>query len=160
MKISVLGAGGWGTTLAILLHYNGHSITLWEYNKSYAKELNKKRVNSSYLPGIKIPKELLITPHLDEATSDKNLIILAVPSQFLRGVIKKANYSHFKNSILISVAKGIEKNSLLTMSQMLVDVHPDLNSDQLGVLSGPSHAEEVHALSVSRVAQCSRTCGP
>ncbi|NNJ52810.1 MAG: glycerol-3-phosphate dehydrogenase, partial [Ignavibacteriaceae bacterium] len=50
MKISVLGAGGWGTTLAILLHYNGHKVTLWEYQKSYARELNKKRINKDYLP--------------------------------------------------------------------------------------------------------------
>ena len=61
MKVSVLGAGGWGTTLAILLHYNGHSVTLWEYQKSYAKELIKKRINSLYLPGVQIPEEMNIS---------------------------------------------------------------------------------------------------
>ena len=89
MKISVLGAGGWGTTLAILLHYNGHNVTLWEYKKSYARQLLKKRINTSYLPGIKIPKEILITSDIEESTNDKNLIVLAVPSQFLRGVVSK-----------------------------------------------------------------------
>jgi len=143
MKVSVLGAGGWGTTLAILLFYNGHDVTLWEYKKSYAKELNKKRINAQYLPGVKIPKELKITHDLKESTKDKNLIVLAVPSQFLRGVIKKVDYLDIRNSILVSVSKGIEKNTLLTMSQMLEDVHPLLKSSQLGVLSGPSHAEEV-----------------
>lgn len=143
MKVSVLGAGGWGTTLAILLHYNGHDVILWEYKKSYAKELIKKHINSRYLPGISIPKEMKISYDLGESTGDKNLIILAVPSQFLRSVVKKIDFSDIKNSILVSVSKGIEKGTLLTMTQMLKDVHPLLGKDQIGVLSGPSHAEEV-----------------
>ena len=98
MKISVLGAGGWGTTLAILLHYNGHTVTLWEYDKSYAKELIKKHVNRLYLPGIQIPKELDISYDLEETAYDKNLIVLATPAQFLRGVVKKIHYKNFKNS--------------------------------------------------------------
>jgi glycerol-3-phosphate dehydrogenase (NAD(P)+) len=143
MKISVLGAGGWGTTLAILLHYNGHNVTLWEYKKSYAKELIKKRINTDYLPGIKIPKEILITHDIEESTEDKNLIVLAVPSQFLRGVVKGISYHRIEDAILVSVSKGIEKNTLMTMSQMLKDVFPHLNENQIGVISGPSHAEEV-----------------
>jgi glycerol-3-phosphate dehydrogenase (NAD(P)+) len=143
MKISVLGAGGWGTTLAILLHYNGHAVTLWEYFKSYAKELTKKRVNSRYLPKITIPVEIKISYDLKESAMDKNLIVLAVPSQYLRGVVKKIDYSEIRNSILVSVSKGIEKGTLLTMNQMLEDVHSSLDKEQLGTLSGPSHAEEV-----------------
>ena len=143
MKISVLGAGGWGTTLGILLHYNGHDVTLWEYWKSYANKLNRKRENIDLLPGIKIPKEINITNKLEESTTDQHLIVLAVPSQFLRGVVKKIKFQHIKETILVSVAKGIEKNTLLTMSQMLKDVHPLLGDEQIGVLSGPSHAEEV-----------------
>lgn len=143
MKVSVLGAGGWGTTLAILLHYNGHDVILWEYKKSYAKELIKKHVNSLYLPGVSIPKEMKISYDLRESTSGKNLIILAVPSQFLRSVVKKIDFGDIKNSILVSVSKGIEKGTLLTMAQTLEDVHPLLGKDQIGVLSGPSHAEEV-----------------
>jgi len=143
MNISVLGAGGWGTTLAIILHYNGHKVTLWEFKKDYVKLLNKKRVNEIYLPGIKIPDEIVITHDFDESTAKMNLIILAVPSQFLGGVIKKAKYSDINNSILVSVAKGIENKSLMTMSKMLKDEFPELDDSQIGVLSGPSHAEEV-----------------
>ena len=143
MKISVLGAGGWGTTLAILLHYNGHNVTLWEYKKSYARHLLKTRINTDYLPGIKIPKEILITHDIEEASDDKNLIVLAVPSQFLRDVVKKINYRKIEDAILVSVSKGIEKNSLMTMSQMLKDVFAHINENQIGVISGPSHAEEV-----------------
>ncbi len=143
MKISVLGAGGWGTTLAILLHYNGHDVTLWEYKKNYSKVLDKNRINERYLPGIKIPKEILITHNLEESSTNKNMIVLAVPSQFLRGVVKDIVPANIKNSILVSVAKGIENKSLMTMSQMLRDEIPSLSPDQIGVLSGPSHAEEV-----------------
>ena len=156
MKISVLGAGGWGTTLAVLLHFNGHKVTLWEYRRSYAKELLKKRENIQYLPGIKIPQEILITHDLDEASDDKNMIILAVPSQFLRSVVDKIKYSDIKNSILVSVSKGIENKSLLTMSLMLKDVHPLLDDSQIGVLSGPSHAEEVSRRIPTAVVAASR----
>ena len=143
MKISVLGAGGWGTTLAILLHYNGHNVTLWEYKKSYARHLIKKRVNTDYLPGIEIPDEILITSDIEEASDDKNLIVMAVPSQFLRDVVKEIDFHQIKESILVSVSKGIENKSLMTMSQILKDVFHNINKNQIGVLSGPSHAEEV-----------------
>lgn len=143
MKISVLGAGGWGTTLAILLHYNGHDITLWEYKKNYVKILDKQRENLNYLPGIKIPKEIKITHDIEETGSGKNLIVLAVPSQYLRSVVSQLSYNQIKNSLLVSVAKGIENKTLMTMSQMLKDVFPSLDEEQIGVISGPSHAEEV-----------------
>ncbi|WP_337872870.1 NAD(P)H-dependent glycerol-3-phosphate dehydrogenase [Ignavibacterium sp.] len=143
MKVSVLGAGGWGTTLAVLLHYNGHNVTLWEYKKSYAKELSKKRENKIYLPKVFIPEEIKITSDLEESTIDKNFIVLAVPSQFLRKVIEKIDYHSIKDTILVSVSKGIEKETLMTMSQMIKDVHHRLSKEQIGVLSGPSHAEEV-----------------
>ena len=143
MKITVLGAGGWGTTLAILLYYNGHEINLWEYKKNYSKILNKTRKNEQYLPGIKIPPEIKITHYLEESIAKKNMVVLAVPSQFLRGVMKKISYSNIKDSILVSVAKGIENNTMMTMSQMLHDVYPSLDEGQIGVISGPSHAEEV-----------------
>ncbi|MFO7446749.1 MAG: NAD(P)H-dependent glycerol-3-phosphate dehydrogenase [Ignavibacteriaceae bacterium] len=143
MKISVLGAGGWGTTLSILLHYNGHNVTLWEYQKNYVKILDKERENPQYLPGIKIPPEINITHNLEKSTLQQNLIVLAVPSQFLRNVVKEIPFSNIKNSILVSVSKGIENKTLLTMSQMLQDVFPSIDENQIGVISGPSHAEEV-----------------
>jgi len=143
MKITVLGAGGWGTSLAVLLFHNGHQVTLWEYKKDYSKFLIKKRENKIYLPNISLPDEMLITNDLHEATQNKNLIVLAVPSQFLRSVIKKLDFRDVRNSIFVSVAKGIETNSLLTMSQMIKDEMQEISEEQIGVLSGPSHAEEV-----------------
>jgi glycerol-3-phosphate dehydrogenase (NAD(P)+) len=143
MRISVLGAGGWGTTLSVLLHYNGHNVTLWEYHKSYSKVLNKSRVNNKYLPGIPLPKEIIITNDIKEAANNQNLIVLAVPSQFMRKVVHQIPPLSIKDTILVNVAKGIENESLHTMSQMLKEVIPSLNDEQLGILSGPSHAEEV-----------------
>ncbi len=143
MKISVLGAGGWGTTLAILLHYNGHNVMLWEFEKSYSKVLEKTRENKNFLPGIKIPDEIRITHELDEATYQQNMIVLAIPSQFLRNVVKEIEPSSLKSSLIVSVAKGIENKSLLTMTQMLKHQIPSLDLTQVGVISGPSHAEEV-----------------
>jgi glycerol-3-phosphate dehydrogenase (NAD(P)+) len=143
MKITVVGAGGWGTTLAILLHFNGHEVTLWEFDNAYAEKLRLTRLNTLYLPDIKIPEEIHITNDLQEAASRKNILVLAIPSQFLRDTVKFLNPSELKNTILLSVAKGIEKNSLLTMSKMLHDVFPTLSENQISVLSGPSHAEEV-----------------
>lgn len=143
MKISVLGAGGWGTTLAILLHYNGHEVTLWEYNRNYAKALNRSRENKLLLPGIKIPKEINITHSLAESCEDKYMIILAVPSQFIRSVLKGMKRYDFRDTIFVSVAKGIEKDTLLTVSQIIKDELKNLSNANIGVLSGPSHAEEV-----------------
>lgn len=143
MRISVLGAGGWGTTLAVLLYYNGHKVSLWEYNPDYYTELLYKRENVIFLPGIKIPEDINITNNIEDAVYDSNMIILAVPSQFLRSSISGLEFSQIKNSILVSVAKGIENKTLMTMSHMIKDVFPQISDEQIGALSGPSHAEEV-----------------
>ena len=119
MKISVLGAGGWGTTLGILLNENKHQVTLWEYEEEYAEYLIANRINKKYLPGINIPNEIEITHDLESAAENREIIVLAVPTQFLRGAIKNLSKKNIGGAILVSVSKGIEKKSLLTMSQML-----------------------------------------
>lgn len=143
MRISVLGAGGWGTTLAILLYHNGHDVTLWEYKKQYAKVLNKSRENKIYLPGIKIPKEINIEYSLEESSTNKHMIVLAIPSQFVRGVLHQIRKYDFSDTTFVSVAKGIEKDTILTVSQIIKSELKHLSESQIGVLSGPSHAEEV-----------------
>ncbi len=143
MKISVLGAGSWGTTLAIVLQNNGHDVTLWEYKRGYARQLARTRENKIYLPKIKIPKEIKITHSLQEASEKQHIIVLAIPSQFLRGVIKKIKNYDYHNTTFVSVAKGIEKGTLMTVSQILRDEIPSITEDKIAVLSGPSHAEEV-----------------
>ncbi len=143
MNVSVLGAGSWGTTLAIVLDNNGHNTTLWEYKRSYAKKLNKTRVNQIYLPNIKLSKTINITHDLEKAVTDKQMIVIAVPTQFIRSVLKKITKTNLENTILVSVSKGIEVGTLLTVSGIIKDVLKHINPKNIGVLSGPSHAEEV-----------------
>ncbi|MCX7876606.1 MAG: NAD(P)H-dependent glycerol-3-phosphate dehydrogenase [Melioribacteraceae bacterium] len=143
MRISVLGAGGWGTTLSILLHYNGHNVTLWEYKSNYAKLLDKTRENKIYLPGIKIPDEIFITHSLKKSCENQHMIVIAIPSQFIRNVLQEINNYKFHDTTFVSVSKGIEKGSLKTVSQIIHDVFKKFPTSQIGVLSGPSHAEEV-----------------
>lgn len=143
MRISVLGAGSWGTALALILHSNGHDVTLWEYKKGYFSTLKRTRENKIYLPKVKIPKEILITNSLKEGCENQHMIILAVPSQFIRSVLVNAKKYNLSDTTLVSVAKGIEKHTLFTVSQIIKDELPDIEDKNIGVLSGPSHAEEV-----------------
>lgn len=143
MNCCVLGAGGWGTTLAILLYNNGHKVTLWEYKPEYAEELKSKRENRIYLPGVPIPEEIQITSDIREALSKKHFIVLAIPTQYLRSVLNKIDFNAIKNLIIVNVAKGIEISTLKRVSEIIKDVFPDISETQIATLSGPSHAEEV-----------------
>lgn len=143
MNITVLGAGAWGTTLALVLLDNRNSVTLWERSEQYRDYMVANGENSTYLPGVKLPPSLNISSDLIEAISGSDIIICAVPSQFLRGVLNQIDYSLIKDSIFVSVSKGIERDTTLTVTQIIQDVFKNLSSSQLGVLSGPSHAEEV-----------------
>ncbi|MFA6350043.1 MAG: NAD(P)H-dependent glycerol-3-phosphate dehydrogenase, partial [Candidatus Omnitrophota bacterium] len=139
--IAVIGDGGWGTTLAILLSKKGFPVTLWGAFADYTAVLDKKRVNSRFLPGIKIPSAINITHELTAALRCKDVVVLAVPSQFMRQVLKKIKKSGFnKSTIFVSVTKGIEIGSLKRMSQL---IHEELGPVRLGVLSGPTIAHEV-----------------
>lgn len=143
MRISVLGAGGWGTTLAIVLYLNGHHVTLWEYRKDYAKALHKTRYNKTYLPGVLIPEPIKVTHSLHEAIENKHMIIIAVPTQFIRGVMEQVRKINYGDATFVSVSKGVEKGSLFTVTQIIKDELEGLDESNIGVLSGPSHAEEV-----------------
>ncbi|MFH0733107.1 MAG: NAD(P)H-dependent glycerol-3-phosphate dehydrogenase [bacterium] len=143
MNITVLGAGGWGTTLSILLHFNGHNITLWEYDKSYAHYLQKHHVNKTYLPNITIPNEVKITHSLKESVEHAHVIVIAIPTQFIRSALTELKDNSFKDVTFVSVSKGIEIKTLKTVSQIIKDVLSHVEVSNIGVLSGPSHAEEV-----------------
>ncbi len=139
--ISVLGDGGWGTTLAILLCRKGFSVTLWGTFINYVNYLNKKRINTQFLPGIRIPKEIEITHNLKSAIQDRQLLILAIPSQHLRKVLKKVKrFNGYRQAIYLSVIKGIELRSLKRMSEL---IYEELGNVKLAVLSGPTIAHEV-----------------
>ena len=143
MKIAVLGAGGWGTTLAILLNSNGYDVTLWEFNTEYARTLKEYRENFYYLPKIKIPKSIDITNDLEPSVHGKNLIVIATPTQFIRSSLSQLNNFDFKDALLVSVSKGIENKTHFLVSDILSDIFKKVKKKNLLCLSGPSHAEEV-----------------
>lgn len=143
MKTAVLGAGGWGTTLAILLNENGYDVTLWEYNPEYAKTIAEYRENFYYLPKVKIPENIEITNDLEFAVHKKNLIVIATPTQFIRKSLSPLNNFDFKDSLLVSVSKGIEIGTSFLVSEILSDIFRKIKTKNIFCLSGPSHAEEV-----------------
>jgi glycerol-3-phosphate dehydrogenase (NAD(P)+) len=143
MNVCVLGAGGWGTALAILLSGNKHKVTLWEYEKEYAHTLDEFRENFYYLPKVKIPADITITHDIDVAVYKKDLIVIATPTQFIRHVIESIKHVDLTNRIILSVSKGIENSTLMTVSRIFLDVFTKIQKRNIVVLSGPSHAEEV-----------------
>jgi glycerol-3-phosphate dehydrogenase (NAD(P)+) len=142
-KISVLGAGGWGTTLAIVLAHNKYDVTLWEFNPVYYDTLVNLRENFYYLPGIKIPAAIHITNNLEEAIEKSELLVVSTPTQFIRPTFSSVKDLDISKKIVVSVSKGIENDSLLLVSDILLDIFKSLDRTKLAALSGPSHAEEV-----------------
>jgi len=142
MKIAVLGAGSWGTTIALHLYKNGYEVALWEFFPDYVKVLQEKRENVKFLPGFKIPKDIQITSKIIEAIAGAKVIVLAIPSHVIRKVARMLKPFNLQDILLVSVAKGIENKTLLRMSQVIAQELP-FSKNNVVVLSGPSHAEEV-----------------
>lgn len=139
-KITILGDGGWGTTLAILLSKKGLDVTLWCAFADYAKVLENKRINPNFLKGVKLPREIRVTADLKDALSC-DLIVLAVPSQYLRDVLLRGEKFYALTRVpVVSVVKGIENKTLKRMSEVVHDVW---RVPEVGVLSGPTIAQEV-----------------
>ena len=141
-KISVIGSGGWGIALTILLHKNGHDLTIWSFDKKEAEELKKTRQNKTKLPNILLPEDVKVTDDLKEAVDDKDILILAVPSKAIRSVSKSLKNIIKDNQIVVNVAKGLEEDTLETMTD-IIEEELKGKKPQVAVLSGPSHAEEV-----------------
>lgn len=141
-KISVIGSGGWGIALTILLHKNEHDLTIWSFDKKEAEELKKTRQNKTKLPNILLPEDVKVTDDLKEAVDDKDILILAVPSKAIRSVSKSLKNIIKDNQIVVNVAKGLEEDTLETMTDIIEEELKDKNP-KVAVLSGSSHAEEV-----------------
>ena len=140
MKISVLGAGSWGTTIAIILAEKGYDAKLWARREELAKEIELKRENTQYLPGVKIPQKLIVDSSMENVIDKSEIIFSSIPSEFLRDSMKELK-KHHKNQIIVSATKGIEHNTGKRMSQVIED---ELGAKtKIAVLSGPNHAEEV-----------------
>lgn len=139
-NIAVLGDGGWGTTLGIYLAKKGYCVTLWGAFPLYLKELRTRRENVKFLPGIAIPKEVIIEEELTVAVADADVIILAIPSQFVAKIIGRLKPFDLSKKIIVSVIKGIENRTLGRMSEV---IKRELGAIQIAVLSGPTIATEV-----------------
>lgn len=139
-NVGVIGAGSWGTALSILLHDNGHQVTIWSIDEKEVKMLNEKREHELKLPGVKLAEDMVITGDLEAAVNGKDFLVLAVPSPFTRATAKKMCPFVAEGQIIVDVAKGIEESTLMTLSRQIEEEIPQAD---VAVLSGPSHAEEV-----------------
>ena len=139
-NVGIMGAGSWGTALALLLHKIGPQVTVWSISEEEVEMLSTKREHESKLPGVRIPDDMEFTSDLAKAVKDKDFIVMAVPSPFTRSTAKSMSPYIPEGQIIVDVAKGIEEDTLMTLSQQIEQEIPQAD---VAVLSGPSHAEEV-----------------
>ena len=139
-KIGIIGAGSWGIALSVLLHNNGHEITVWSILEDEINMLKTEHEHKDKLPGVKLPEDMIFTTSLPEAIEGKDILVLAVPSPFTRSTSHNMKPYGADGQIIVNVAKGIEEHTLMTLSQIIEEEVPQAN---VAVLSGPSHAEEV-----------------
>lgn len=142
-KIACIGAGSWGSALALVLCDNGHEVHIWSRRKEQVEELNEQHTNEKYNPGIVFPSSLKATTSLENAVKDADVILLAVPTKAIRACAK-AIVPFINHKVLIThVTKGIEPDTLKRVSEMVEEEIPEEKREEIVVLSGPSHAEEV-----------------
>ncbi len=139
-SIAVVGAGSWGTALALLLHENGAAVTVWGHDPEAIAKIGELRENQTYLPGVRLPEAVQLTSNL-ESIKHADLVLLVVPSRAMREIASRlGTIGLCKNTLLLSCTKGVERGSGLRMSEILSETLP---GHPIAVLSGPSHAEEV-----------------
>ena len=139
-KTAVIGAGSWGTALSLVLHTNGNDVTVWSIVEQEVQMLREKHEHVDKLPGVKLPEDITFTTDLKEAIEGKDYLILAVPSVFTRSTAKSMAPFVKKGQVIVCVAKGIEENTLMTLSDI---VEQEIPAADVAVMCGPSHAEEV-----------------
>ena len=142
-KVVIIGAGSWGIALGLVLARKGYDITLWEFNKERAEEIQKERENKRYLPGIKFPDNLNVTYEKEALLEGIKYVVFSVPSQVLRGVIRGFSNDLTEDMLLVNTAKGIEVTTGMRLSEVMKDEIKGKFHKNIVVLSGPTHAEEV-----------------
>ena len=139
-RVAIIGDGGWGTTLGLVLSRKSLSVTIWGAFPDYIEIVKYQRENVKFLPGVKLPEEIKITSSMEEALDGKDLVVLAAPSQFMRGVLMRLKMHDLSGKSIVSVAKGIENDTLKPMSEVIREL---LGKVKVAVLSGPTIALEV-----------------
>lgn len=124
VKVGIMGAGSWGTALALLLHSNGHEVTVWSISEEEVQMLSEKREHESKLPGVKIPEDMIFTSDMESAIKGKDFLVLAVPSKFTRSTARSMKPYVADGQIIVDVAKGIEEDTLMTLSQQIEEEIP------------------------------------
>lgn len=142
-KVVVLGAGSWGTALSIVLAENGHDCLLWSHRQNQANEINQQHTNEKYLPGTVLPDSLIATSSLEEAAKHGKIVVMAVPTKGIREVCRNIKEWIQEPILFVHVSKGIEPDSLKRISEVMREELPAHLIEEIVVLSGPSHAEEV-----------------
>jgi glycerol-3-phosphate dehydrogenase (NAD(P)+) len=141
--IAVVGAGSWGTALAMVLADKGREVRLWSHNESQVNEINQYHMNKKYLPEIQLPELIAAYASLSDALAGIKTVILAVPTKAIREVLGKVRTVQNSPLTIAHVSKGIEPDSLLRISELIKEEMPRELLKAVVVLSGPSHAEEV-----------------
>ncbi len=141
--VAVIGAGSWGTALALLAADKGYPVRLWVHGENNYRELSDNRENLTYLPGFPLPDNLTVTRDYEEALRGARLVISVAPSHAVRSVMKEAGPYIESDAVIVSASKGIENESLKMMDGVLKEVLPETLHNQLAFLSGPSFAKEV-----------------
>lgn len=139
-NVGIIGAGSWGTALAVLLHNNGNQVTIWSAIEAEIQMLQEEHEQKDKLPGVKLPEDMIFTTDLEKAIKGMDVIVLAVPSPFTRSTSAKMAPFVAPGQRIVNVAKGIEENTLMTLSEI---IEQEIPQAEVAVLSGPSHAEEV-----------------
>ena len=145
VKIAVIGAGSWGTAIAVLLSKKWCCVSLWGHNADHVSEISKQRENRKYLPSIQLPDNIEVTSDLESCLRGSKVVVMVVPSHGLRDVFSSLVPYVTDDMKIISAVKGVENVTLLTMTQVIQELlqHQNRHNVQVGVLSGPSFAEEV-----------------
>lgn len=143
VKVAVIGAGSWGTALALVLADNGHDVRLWSHRQEQADEINQHHTNHKYLPDIHLPEQIRAFSSLEDALDGVSTIILAVPTKAMRDVVPNVSKALKEPVVAVHVSKGIEPDSFMRISEVIEAVMPEELRKAVVVLSGPSHAEEV-----------------
>ena len=124
MKIGIIGAGSWGTALANLLAGNGHDVCIWDVDPGLLKEIEQTRENKKYLPGRKVPESVVIVDTQENCVKDADIVVTAVPSQHFRSALSLALPYISEDAIIVNVSKGIELGSLMTLSEIALEIAP------------------------------------
>ena len=138
-KVCILGGGSWGIGLSVVLHKNGHEVTVWSAVPAEIQMLQEKHEHKM-LPGVKLPEDMIFTTDDKSAIEGKDLLVMAVASSYTRSTAHRISPLVAKGQRIVSVSKGIEEHTLMTQAQIIEDEIPQA---QVAVLSGPTHAEEV-----------------